>query len=303
MADLLPRTLASLAAGGFDSPSLFIDGTNQEQEQAYRRHWPHLEMTFRCGKNRRAVGNWAMGMTDLLVRNPTAERFAMFQDDVVCVRNLRQYLETKEYPDGPENRKAVPGYWNLYTAPSNTEAIRGGTGPRGWYPSNQYGRGALGLVFSRTALVALLGSPNIVQKPLDVLKGWRSLDGAVVQGMKNLGWIEYVHSPSLVQHLGRESVIDKRPHAVPTEEFPTFTWSDRWQAPTFPGEDFDALTIPAHGEVVPDEWQREREALERAIADDKIRLGMASEHTERRRLRRLIAEYETRLKIHMAQAR
>src|SRR5689334_3053216 len=89
---MLPRTLASLAAGGFDRPRLFVDGSDDVQSwKAMFRlpascRWPRVK----------PFGNWVLALWELWLREPDADRWAIFQDDLVCVRNLRPYLESLE---------------------------------------------------------------------------------------------------------------------------------------------------------------------------------------------------------------
>jgi hypothetical protein len=142
----------------------------------------------------------------------------MFQDDFITYKNLRQYLESCEYPE--------KGYWNLYTFPSNQTLC-----PKdyvGWYPSNQRGLGAVALVFSRQAVMTLFMQPHFIERPLDALRGWRSIDGGIVTALKQAGWREYVHNPSLVQHMGVTSSMGN---------------GIQQQATSFRGADYDALRI------------------------------------------------------------
>ena len=226
--DLLPRTLSSLASAGFPSPRLFIDGEQSHDEAAsYEREFK-LPITYRTPRIR-THGNWVLSLYELYIREPNAERYALFQDDLVACKNLRSYLEKSPYPEN--------GYCNLYTFPSNQSLApaQGGwfkgrlldSGPEGW----QTGRGAVALVFSREAVLVLLSSQHIVDRPLDAFRGWRCIDGGVVTAMNKAGWSEYVHDPSLVQHIGMESSMGSRPHKL---------------AESFRGEDFDAaLLLPS----------------------------------------------------------
>lgn len=234
----LPRTLKSLAAAGFDRPHLFVDDWTGEYADL------DLPCTFR-ESTIGVVGNWALGMIELYIREPLADRYAMFQDDVISVRNLRPYLE-KWFPEN--------GYQNLYSAPSNETLENSG----GWYESRirdtngshrgQSGRGALGLVFSRFALVRLLSSDSFVRKPQDLtLRGKTSLDGAVVEAMNRAGYREFVHNPSLLQHLGYESTLYKERKIKVDGHVRWRKDYKRWTGPessqTFPGEQFDALSL------------------------------------------------------------
>lgn len=211
---LLPETLLSLDAAGFTAPHLFVDG--EKDSRSWEQEFG-LNVTCRY-PNLRTYGNWILSLAELFIRNPTADRFAIFQDDFVTVKNLRSYLERTPYPER--------GYLNLYTFPQNQELA-----PKdrvGFYPSNQLGLGAVALVFNRDAVILLLSSKYMAERPLDARRGWKSVDGGVVSALKKVGYTEYVHNPSLVQHVGLVSSMRNRRHR---------------QAVSFPGEHFDALTL------------------------------------------------------------
>jgi glycosyltransferase involved in cell wall biosynthesis len=131
---------------------------------------------------------------ELYIRNPNADRYAIFQDDFVTYKNLRQYLDSQPYPKR--------GYWNLYTFPVNQKLAKG---TKGFYLSNQMGKGAVALVFNKEAVQVLLNSKHFVNKVAAVRHPTSSVDGAIVTAMKNEGYLEYVHNPSLVQHTGLQS--------------------------------------------------------------------------------------------------
>lgn len=239
----LARTLSSLRLAGFDRPRLFVDGDVPNAE------WTSLgcDMTYRY-PNVRTFGNWVMGMWELYLRQPQADRYAIFQDDMVTYTNLRSYLEQSPYPKD--------GYLNLYTMPSNQSIAPSGSS--GWYRALflecskcnqprrktnvqatgmccgerqfQYGRGAVGLVFDRRALQALLASDHMAQRPTDPMRGHRAIDGGISWSMNKVGFFEYVHTPSLVQHIGKVSAMGNVPHPL---------------AALFKGEDFDAMELIA----------------------------------------------------------
>jgi hypothetical protein len=206
------RTLASLRRAGFESPRIFVDGL--EHPDTYRQfglpittRWPAI----------RTYGNWILGLGELYLRSPSATRYAMFQDDLITYTNLREYLEKSQYPE--------KGYCNLYTFPQNQEIA---PACRGWFLSNQLGRGAVALVFNREAVIDLLTNQHTVVRAQDPKRGWQSIDGGIVTSLKNAGWKEYCHNPSLVQHVCGMSTMDHGP-------FP--------EAPAWRGEHFDALEL------------------------------------------------------------
>lgn len=234
--DLLPHTLTSLAAGGFPKPHLFIDGcwaeaVCGEQGGLLKYRELGLPLSLREPPAVRTVGNWVLALLELFYRNPGCDRYALFQDDIVCSRNLCAYLTRSPYPE--------KSYLNLYTMPSNQSLVTGRD--RGWFRARslesgppdfpfQTGRGAVALVFSKDALLALFSTNHLVEKATDENNGWRKIDGGVVTAMNKAGWSEYCHTPSLVQHVGFKSSMNNRPHP---------------QSPSFRGEDFDLMELLA----------------------------------------------------------
>lgn len=239
--DLLPRTLASLKAGGFPTPHLFVDGsrTVSDWESEFG-----LPVTARWPQ-KRTYANWMLSLWELYFMNPDADRYAMFQDDFVTYANLRTYLESVPYPGNGK------GYCNLYTMPSNQGICprafvqgRGNVGEQliGWYQSNQMGLGAVALIFNNEAVVNLLSCAHMVKRVKSKDRGWRLTDGAVVEALSyQQGWKEYVHNPSLVQHTGEitslQNGLIKCPHP---------------QAKSFRGENFDALSLLSSNKTVSD---------------------------------------------------
>lgn len=218
--DLLPRTIMSLRKAGFGEPRLFVDGCSNAMAVSYEAefklevvsHWPNL-LTF---------GNWMLALWELYLRSTGAHRYAIFQDDLVALPNLRPYLEAVEYPNN--------GYLNLYTFPENQRDVKAGSAATGWYKSNQRGLGAVALVFNNEAVRSLLGSRYMSDRPTDAHRGTRAIDGGIVSAFQKMEpkWYEYCHTPSLVQHTG--IVSSMRNGLQPL-------------APSFPGEDFDAMRL------------------------------------------------------------
>jgi hypothetical protein len=158
-------------------------------------------------------------MWELSVRHPDADRYAMFQDDILCIGNLRAYLNACPFPQD--------GYLNLYTFKANEQLTKGKVG---WHHSNQRGLGALGLVFDKDALETILSSSHMVRKPWSAHKNrsWKALDGGIVESFKIAKKKEYIHNPTLLQHQGEPSSIGNNLYK------PILS---------FPGEDFDATKL------------------------------------------------------------
>jgi hypothetical protein len=181
---MLKRTVASLARSGFDEPTLFIDGAAE--------CLLGLPLVIYCPPVG-AIANWMTALFHLYTRNPVADRYALFEDDLLTCSNLRAYLE--RCPLEPNS------YLNLLTHDCNLAHI--GPDP-GWHPSNQLGKGAVGLVFDNQGVKNLLTSPRFI----NAYSGPPCADGMVIEVLKPLGYVEYVHNPSLLQHVGLTSTIE-----------------------------------------------------------------------------------------------
>lgn len=217
--DLLPRTLDSLSSGGFDAPRLFVDGT--KEVEGYEERFG-LEVTVRS-PTLGVFRHWVLTLWELYAREPEMDRYAVFQDDMVTYNRLRDYLDSCQYPE--------KGYWNLYTFPENQKKAPE-DGKVGWFLSNQKGKGAVGLVFSREAVYTLLEQPHIVERLQSAgERRYKAVDGAIVDAFRKTGWSEYVHNPSLIEHVGMKSTL--RHNRIP----------DKWKTRTFRGEDFNAMEL------------------------------------------------------------
>ena len=217
----LPITLNSLVASGFEQPDLYIDGILPSEIIDAGLDLPVGIVHER--HNVKTFSHWHLTLLDMYSRNPWAQFYAIFQDDFVCVKNLKAYIESS-YP-------AEKCYLNLFTFMENEAIVQG---VQGWVESaktgsgRNMGRGAVGLVFGHDAVEALLSSNHMIVRRRDAQRRHISLDGAVVESMNDAGYSEFVHAPSLLQHIGTESSMGNKQHPI---------------ALTFPGEDFDPLTL------------------------------------------------------------
>lgn len=229
---LLPGTLRSLMHAGFPVPRLFVDGLRLDDKRDLD---DYLSLNFPLSIRTpviKTAGNWVLSMWELYIRDPAADRYAIFQDDFVTYKNLRQYLEAVPYPEN--------GYLNLMTFCDNERIIEGQF--IGWHEASlikdaknrdpekprQTGRSAVALVFSRKAVLALLSAYSLANRFQDVSRGWKLIDGGVVEAMNGQGFREYIHNPSLVSHTGTLSTM--RNGGYPS-------------AKSFRGEDFNALDL------------------------------------------------------------
>lgn len=243
----LPRTIQSLIMTGFNIDRLFIDfkprrlGDETKPDdyqyivslsQEYEDYG--IPCTFRT-PNIRAFSNWFLGLSELYLRFPNANRYVLFQDDVIACAGVREYLEHCEYPN--------KGYINLMTFPQN-EKEKHAYFPGisldkmvGWYPSNQKGKSACGYVFDRTTALEVLNSEELLNRVRED-KGHHNIDAAVSGALKRKGFTEYVHTPSLLKHIGYETSIhtpDERGHNTHPKEQPDVL--------TFKGEDWDVMSV------------------------------------------------------------
>jgi hypothetical protein len=231
--DLLPRTLESMMLARFPPPRLFVDG--EVDPGIWRREFG-LEVTCRWPAIRTA-GSWVLALTELLLRDPTADRYAVVQDDVLFCRNVRHYLDACPYPQGGgEDVRAgrvIPcgdgaGYWSLFTGHAPNERLA--ANQSGWVRSDQRGRGALAYVFSREVAISLLSCGHLLRRADHPKRGWRAIDGGVSEAARQVGLTEWIHAPSLCQHLGAES------SSMGNDGLGV-------SASSFPGPEFDALTL------------------------------------------------------------
>jgi len=214
----LPRTLKSLWHAGFRHPWLFVDGAMDDTNYTHfglltvTTRWPALGVT----------GNFVLSLWELMLRFPDADRYILFEDDLICCRNIRPYLDRLSYR--PQS------YWNLYTCPYYQTACppwRQGSGREGFYRTPHKGKGALALVFDRTAAVTLMSSQWLAQRLLEA-PGEDPIDGLIATAMHKAGFREWAHTPSLVQHVGEVSSFGNGPHPIAT---------------SFQGEEFNALDL------------------------------------------------------------
>lgn len=218
---LLPQTLDSLTTAGFEDPIIAVDGEIESSDNSFLRKWSSQIWTR---QNIRTFAHWHMTMLELYTRNPWSNFYAIFQDDFIAVRNLKHYLTQNPCPHR--------GYMNLLTFMENESKIA--SLPFGWSEAacggdkRQFGRGAVALAFSHTAVETLLTQPHLTTRRRNSLKGHISVDGAIVESMNNAGWREYIHKPSLVQHTGIESSMGNNRHPI---------------AASFPGQDYNPLTL------------------------------------------------------------
>lgn len=201
---LLPATIDSLNLAGFDRPALFVDGEIDG----------YANLDVICHPRVGQLRNWLNGLFWLYTTKPRADRFAIFEDDILVCRQVREYLERCQLPERT--------WWNLLTHDDNlTLADK----VPGWHVSSQLARGAAALVFDRRGVECVLRS----QEAADYLsRGGVTSETAVALALRSLNYRELVHYPSLIQHVGQDSTLGHSYGGVSS----------------FLGEEFDLLSIP-----------------------------------------------------------
>lgn len=216
--DLLPQTIASLKSAGFDDPLLCVDGATDLS--AYERFG--LQVTAHSVA-RGNFANWYLTALEVVLKNPHASMYAVFEDDIVMSMGAREYL----------TRTCVEpkGYYNLYSSPHNERRVKPDF--QGWFMSDQQGHGALALVFSGETLRKLIQEPAMMRWQLNPERGHKFVDGAVQQALSRHGVLEWCHQPSIVEHMGDVSTLQ------PQEYADTYG-----KTRSFRGEQFDLRSLP-----------------------------------------------------------
>lgn len=247
-ATLLPATLRSIMDAGFPPPRLFVDGLDPRLLPEWMERFPGLESVPRWPRVHVAV-NWTLAMLELMMREPDADRYALFQDDVQMSRNARRYLDASGAIEAAERGK---GYCNLHCMAGREREVQGSQ--VGFFQAEtQGGYGALALVFTQASALALFSTKYLIERPRDPDRGWHCIDGGIVDAMRSVGWSEWVHHPSLTQHTGNQSTMAKSIAGIPVaKDDPPSTWEEwgraigmgRWDlAQSFRGEEFDCMSL------------------------------------------------------------
>ena len=210
----LPRSLESLANAGWKDVYLFSDGPVETPDI------DGLNLTvINRSKSSGIYSNWILSATELWLRHPNAERILIVQDDTIFCRGVREYLEQRSVPKD--------GLISLYTA-KGREANKPGFAP---VSPRLSGMGALAWLITPKFLHALLGDRRFLDHRISK-NGHKHIDVAVSQYCVRNNIPQYHHTPSLAQHIGKTSTVG---HDKGTQA--------HRQAPTFPGEDFDARSL------------------------------------------------------------
>lgn len=197
------RSLASLRRAGWTDVRLFAEpGCEIEQ---------HTGAVTVRDSLLGAFPNWLLGLSELVLRHPHAGAYLMVQDDALFYSGTCNYLQRCRWPE-------CDGVFSLYCpghyADANATGFRIVNG--GW---NTWG--ALAYILLNDTAGRLLCDPLVVNhRKSGPSQGLRNIDSVVGSWCQRAGVPYYVHSPSLVQHIGVTSTIwpscnlSKRRHAA-----------------------------------------------------------------------------------------
>lgn len=184
----IANTLESLHRAGFDRLYLFAEPGS----------WvPPNDNVARLVRHRQRLGNFAnfyYALTQLYRDDPSADCFAVFQDDIRVARGAKSWCDQQFWP-------LETGLVSLFTPRVHCDTRRGW---RSLYPGYYRVYGGQALVFRGDVLQRFLADPQVLQ----VLQGGDHWDDCTVAGwaVRHQIGMAY-HSPSLVQHVGHTSSL------------------------------------------------------------------------------------------------
>lgn len=150
-------------------------------------------------QHRETLGCWPnyyMALQELLTRQPDADAYAIFQDDIIVAKGTREYLERALWPT--ETCGVVSIYCSLAYAQEKP----------GWYTLDQkWVWGACAFIFPRDQLVHFLSNNAIHWRLSGRAGGVRNIDIVVGNWAKEHSRPVWYCSPSLVQHIGNASTL------------------------------------------------------------------------------------------------
>jgi len=198
----LASTLHGLKQAGFADVQLFAE-PGAEIPTEFR----HLPVT-RQGRSLGVFGNTVTALSALYLSQPSAEAFALFQDDISVAGGLREWCDRELWPSGQ-------GLVSLFTIREQSEQNPGWhVARRGMYRTF----GALGFVFRRDVLLEFLSDHRVWLHRQTRRHG---SDAAIGEWATRTGRGISYHSPSLLQHRGETSAAGhsfdeiEQAHAVP----------------------------------------------------------------------------------------
>jgi len=199
----LEDSLKSIHAAGWEDVRIFIDG-----DVLPPSGYSYTRRSSAAG----AFSNWILALQELVVRDPAAKYYLLFQDDVRLCKGARERVEAL----------ALPGIVSLYQSfHQRDKGIHICTPPRRFV-------GALGLAFDRETAHKLLSSWFMIDHRQRTSRNNDYIDGSLGFWCEKNEVPLWIHSPSLIQHTGHTSTLGH------TEN----------PSRTFLGEDVDASSLP-----------------------------------------------------------
>ena len=214
----LARTLASLAAAGFDNIHVFAE--------------PGVDPLPGCTwhQNRERLGGWSNFIQSCRVLTGLdCDVLLLSQDDVLYARNLRGYLETIPWPE--------TGALSVYTSERYSQKMGGGDA-WGWsaIPFRAL-EGSLAIV-ARSDKIKRLVKNRVASR-----KQGKFFDALLGNWLSRNGGLRF-HYPSLAQHIGETSVVHPGAGNFGTR-----------RASTFVGADFDLSNADLRARAKPPTFQ------------------------------------------------
>lgn len=168
--------------------------------------------------------NWICGLMEMYCVDRKADVYAMFEDDIEMCLGLRPYLES-----------VIPsleylGALSLYTPPHQAKKAKGLFCIHDESYRGGFMWGTQAVIFTNTSLASFLSSKSSIEHlRTETGRENKNRDSAIGLWAKQSGHRVYYHTPSLVQHIGKESAINHEHH----------------EALDFVGKDFDATALIA----------------------------------------------------------
>ena len=146
--------------------------------------------------------NWYLSLAELVMVDPLADCYGLFQDDVVLCKNARRFLERDLWPPKPVGVVSLycPG---IYHSGKSIHDY----GPH--LVAEGFGLvGALTFLFPAESARALLQDTNVMEHRLKGRRrGLCNIDAVVGRWAEETSRGVYFYSPSLASHIGETSSI------------------------------------------------------------------------------------------------
>lgn len=213
----LERCLQSVIQSGWDEIHVFAEPGSVVPEL------PGVSVTRR-GARMGVIGNWFLGLSELVQNEPEADAFFMFQDDVLLPRNARLFLEQKLWPADRI------GLVSIYCPEAYVN------GKPGFQRVEIQRRllGALTVILPRAAAHWLVTQGIAeVSRTQRLASDDRGLDVLLGRLLKQQELDAFYFNPSLAMHIGTCSTL-----------WPGVAETPKRQAKNFVGESCDLLALP-----------------------------------------------------------